>query len=456
MMKSMSSRSNVTADNIPEVHLGAKDSSDRPSGAPDIPFALNVAAAWSWRVIVILAMAAALVYLCRSVSTVIVAVLVAALLAGLLSPFVLWFRSKKVRAGIATAIVELGGILVVLGLLTLVGQQLIKGFTELSDQVVVGYQKLMSWLSDGPLQVSVDQIDHAVSSLTTTVKENSSQLMSGAAAVGSTAGEVGTGLLIMLFTLIFFLLEGEKIWLFLLKFVPRKARTAVNGAGRRGWHSLVSYARVQVLVAFVDAVGIGLAALILGVPLAFPLGVLVFLSSFIPVVGALVSGAVAVLLALVANGPINAVIMLAAVLLVQQVESHILQPLVMGKAVSLHPLAVVLAVALGSMVLGIIGALFAVPVLAVVNTVVRYLANREWETDPNIRTTPYAFDWEIQRAQKKSAGQKVKDKFSSVVKNQGNGPDDGSAGAGSPDQDAPEVQNSDDRAGRSTGSATEQ
>ena len=125
----MNSRSNVTADNIPEVHLDAKDSADRRSGAPDIPFALNVAAAWSWRVIVILAMAAALVYLCRSISTVIVAVLVAALLAGLLSPFVLWFRSKKVRAGIATAIVELGGILVVLGLLTLVGQQLIKGFT---------------------------------------------------------------------------------------------------------------------------------------------------------------------------------------------------------------------------------------------------------------------------------------------------------------------------------------
>ncbi|WP_129662276.1 AI-2E family transporter [Rothia uropygialis] len=437
----MNSSSNVTAENISEVRGAKNGGSGRPSTGPDIPYALNVAAAWSWRIIVILAMAGVVVFLSRSVSTVIISVLVAALIAGLLSPFVLWLRGKKVRAGIATAIVELGGIVLVLGLLTLVGQQLVKGFSQLSDQLVTGYHELMQWLSDGPLQLSVGEVDNAISSLTTTAKENSSQLMSGAAAVGSTAGEVGTGLLIMLFTLIFFLLEGEKIWLFMLKFFPRKARQAVNGAGRRGWHSLVSYTRVQVLVAFVDALGIGLAALILGVPLAFPLGVLVFLSSFIPVIGALVSGAVAVLLALIANGPINAVIMLAAVLLVQQVESHILQPLVMGKAVSLHPLAVVLAVALGSMVLGIIGALFAVPVLAVVNTVIRYLANREWEDDPNIRTTPYAFEWEIRRAQKKSAAQKVKERLSKS---------NGSTKAPAADTDAPDVQNADDEGSPST------
>jgi hypothetical protein len=139
-------------------------------------------------------------------------------------------------------------------------------------------------------------------------------------------------------------------------------------------------------VAFVDAVGIGVGAAIIQVPLALPLGVLVFIGSFIPVVGALVTGAIAVLLALVANGPVNALIMLAIVLFVQQLESHILQPLIMGKAVSLHPVAVILSVAAGSYLAGIPGALFAVPLLAVANTAVRYIAARTWEHDEGLMT----------------------------------------------------------------------
>ena len=188
-------------------------------------------------------------------------------------------------------------------------------------------------------------------------------------------------MILALFILIFFLLEGDRIWSFLVRLLPRKARAATDGAGRRGWTSMVSYARIQMFVAFVDAVGIGVGAAIIGVPLALPLGVLVFLGSFIPIVGALVTGAVAVLLALVANGRVNALIMLGIVLLVQQLESHILQPLVMGKAVSLHPVAVILAVAAGSYLAGIPGALFSVPILAVANSSIRYIAGRTWEHD---------------------------------------------------------------------------
>ncbi|MEV8165717.1 AI-2E family transporter [Rothia kristinae] len=378
---------------------------------PHIPFALNTAAAWSWRLLFVLIMAGVIVWLSRPVSTILVGVAVAALLAGLLTPAVRWLRKHRIGSGWATAITEIGLIVVVLGLLTLVGQQLVSGFTDLSDQVVAGYHQLMDWLADGPLHVTVDQVDQAISSVTATIKDNSSQILAGAASFGSTAGNVGEGLVICLFTLIFFLLEGERIWLFLVGLAPKSARRAVNGAGRRGWHSLVSYTRIQVFVAFVDAVGIGLAAFFLRVPLAFPLAVLVFLSSFVPIIGALLSGAVAVLLALVANGPINAVLMLAAVLLVQQIESHLLQPLVMGKAVSLHPLAVVLAVAVGTTLLGIVGAVFAVPALAVLNTVIRYLAGRQWEQDDAIRTEPFRFDWEIAKARKKSLKQKAKEKL---------------------------------------------
>ncbi len=186
--------------------------------------------------------------------------------------------------------------------------------------------------------------------------------------------------------LVFFLLEGGSIWAFLVRLLPRKARLAVDGAGRRGWTSMVSYTRIQMFVAFVDAVGIGVGAAIIGVPLALPLGVLVFIGSFIPIVGALVTGAIAVLLALVANGPVNALIMLAIVLVVQQLESHILQPLVMGRAVALHPVAVIMSVAAGSYLAGIPGALFSVPLLAVANSSIRYIAARTWEHDVVLET----------------------------------------------------------------------
>ena len=195
-------------------------------------------------------------------------------------------------------------------------------------------------------------------------------------------------MVLALFILIFFLLEGDRIWAFLVRLLPRKARAATFGAGRRGWTSMVSYARIQMFVAFVDAVGIGVGAAIIGVPLALPLSVLVFIGSFIPVVGALVTGAIAVLLALVANGPVNALIMLAIVLLVQQLESHILQPLVMGKAVALHPVAVILAVAAGSYLAGIPGALFSVPILAVANSAIRYIAARTWEHEQVLADAP--------------------------------------------------------------------
>ena len=261
----------------------------------------------------------------------------------------------------------------------LVGRQLASGFGELWSEALAGVQQVQAWLSEGPLQLTAAQIDQYIKDATAALQNNSSSILSGALTFGSTAGHFAAGLVLALFVLIFFLLEGGRIWGFLVRLLPRKARAATYGAGRSGWASMVSYARIQMFVAFVDAVGIGAGAAIIGVPLALPLGVLVFLGSFIPIVGALVTGAVAVLLALVANGPVNALIMLGIVLAVQQLESHILQPLVMGKAVALHPVAVILSVAAGSYLAGIPGALFSVPILAVANSSIRYIAGRTWE-----------------------------------------------------------------------------
>ncbi|HBH55751.1 MAG TPA: AI-2E family transporter [Kocuria sp.] len=384
---------------------GAPGVPSRPHPAEDpqdmVTAPVRIAAAWSWRVLLIVAGVGVVWWLLGHVTTVLIPVLLAALIAGPLSPAVRWLRARHFPSALAAITVELGLILVVLGLLVLSGQQIVVGFAQLSDKAVAGFQKLLGMLEDSPLKLTTDSMSQWFSELGNTLQENSNAILSGAMTFGSTAGSILTGTILMLFVLLFFLFDGENIWLFLVKLFPRRARAAVNGAGRRGWISLAQYVRIQVFVAFVDALGIGLGAFLLGVPLALPIGVLVFLASFIPIVGAVVTGAVAVLVALVAVSPGIALAMLGVVLLVQQIESNILQPLIMGKAVSLHPVAVLLAVATGSMLFGIVGALFAVPVMAFANTIVRYLAARSWEHDDQIAWEPFLYPWEIKKAAKK-------------------------------------------------------
>ena len=353
------------------------------NGAEDMPYAVRIAGSWAWRFLVIVAAVGVLVWLISQVSLLVIPVLIAALLAGLLSPAVnLLNRKMLVPRGLAVGITLIGFIALISGGLSLAGQRLTVGFSDLWVQALAGVQQIQDWLFNGPLQLTNEDLQSVLDDALVQLRNNLSNILSEAISWGSAVGQMLTGLILALFTLIFLLLDGRKVGLFLVNLLPRRARPAMDGALTRGWASLVSYVRVQVVVALIDAIGIGFGAYFLGVPLAMPLGVLVFIGSSIPIVGALVTGALAVLLALVANGWINALIMLLVVLLVQQAESNILQPLIMGKAVSLHPLAVVLAVAGGTMVAGIAGALFAVPLLAVLNTVVKYLARRGWDDDP--------------------------------------------------------------------------
>ena len=205
--------------------------------------------------------------------------------------------------------------------------------------------------------------------------------------MGTTAGHVLAGLFLTLFSTLFILIDGKGIWKWIVGLFPRRARSAVAGAGQSGWITLTTFVKVQIFVAAVDAIGIGLGAWILGLvfggfPLVIPIAIVVFLGSFIPVVGAVVTGTIAVFVALVYLGPLPALIMVGVVLLVQQVEGHVLQPLVMGTAVKVHPLAVVFAVAAGGFLAGIPGALFAVPVIATLNVIVKYIASGDWRTNP--------------------------------------------------------------------------
>ncbi|MGO3637979.1 MAG: AI-2E family transporter [Glutamicibacter arilaitensis] len=360
------------------------DSTDFQS-AEDMPYAVRMAAAWAWRFLIVVAALGVLVWALSKISLLVIPVLVSALLAGLLSPVVNAMNSRlAVPRGLAVGITLIGFFALVTAGLSLAGQRLTAGFNALWTQALAGIEQVQNWLFNGPLKLTNDDLQSVLDDTLAQLRGNATNILSEAISWTSAIGQILTGTLLAIFALIFLLLDGRKIGLFLINLLPRRARPAMDGALTRGWASLVSYVRVQMVVAMIDAIGIGLGAFFLGVPLAMPLGVLVFIGSFIPIVGALITGALAVLLALVANGWINALIMLAVVLLVQQAEANILQPLIMGKAVSLHPLAVVLAVAGGTMLAGIPGALFAVPLLAVLNAVIRYLSHRSWETDAHV------------------------------------------------------------------------
>jgi predicted PurR-regulated permease PerM len=346
--------------------------------ASSVPFAMRVAAAWSWRLLLIGGVLAVVIFLIIQLRYVIIPVLVAVLLSALLVPFSMLLRRHGWPKWLAITVAMLATILGVGGLLTLGISQIVRGSGDLAAQSVVAWEDFRAWLLEGPLHVTPEQFDDMVQQVVESVQQDSGVLVTGALSVSSSIGHFLAGILLALFATLFILIDGRHIWNWIVGIFPRRARAAIDGAGRSGWATLESFVKVQILVATIDAIGIGLGALILGVPLAVPIAILVFLGSFIPIVGAVVTGALAVFVALIYNGWVIALIMLGVVLLVQQVEGHILQPLIMGTAVKVHPLGVVVAVTAGSLLAGIPGALFAVPIAAVGNAMILYISGGTW------------------------------------------------------------------------------
>ena len=225
----------------------------------------------------------------------------------------------------------------------------------------------------GPLHLSRQQIDNAGNSAIQALQHNQEKLTSGALSTATAITEIITAALLVLFTLIFFLYGGRNIWHYVTKMFPADHRERVRTAGGSGFRALTGYVRATFLVALVDATGIGTGLAIMAVPLALPLASLVFLGAFIPLVGAVLSGFLAVIVALLAKGFVYALITLGLLVAVNQLEAHILQPLVMGRAVSIHPLAVVVAISTGGVLAGIVGALLAVPTVAFLNNAFKVL-----------------------------------------------------------------------------------
>ncbi len=356
-----------------------------------IPRGLRIATAYSWRFIVIAGAIGIAVWLVIQLKLLVIPLLVAILITALLWPAFTWMLRHRVPRWLAIVVSVLGGAIIVGALLWLVIWQTSREWSSVQARTVDAVAQFRQYLIEGPLHLTNQQIDDLLGQSWAFVQEQASLLLSGALAIGSTLGHVATGALLTFFILLCTLTDGAGIWRWVVRLFPVRARVAMDGAGRAGWATVVTYARTQLLVATIDAIGIGLGAFLLGVPLAIPIGVLVFLGAFIPFVGAVLTGTVAVFLALVYNGPWIALWMLVVVLAVQQIEGHILQPLLMGSAVKVHPLAVVLVVAGGAMIAGIPGALFAVPLAAFTNVVSVYLSRREWET--GVSASPSDLIW---------------------------------------------------------------
>ena len=372
------------------------DSDDKPRGSfldalrhrtvstditSTVPRGLRVATAFSWRFLVIAGAVGLGIWLIIQLKMLVIPLMVAILITALLWPVFSWMLRRRMPRWLAIVISVIGTIAIVAGLLWLAIWQITQQWASVRGRTVEAVAQLRDYLVHGPLQVTEAQIDSLLAGAWSILQQQAELLWTGALAIGSTVGHIATGGVLSLFILLTLLADGGGIWRWTTRLFPRTARPAVDGAARAGWRTVVNYARTQLLVATIDAIGIGLGAFLLGVPLAAPVAVLVFLGSFVPIVGAVVTGAVAVFLALVYNGWWIALWMLVVVLGVQQLEGHILQPLLMGSAVKVHPLAVVLVVAGGAMIAGIPGALLAVPLAGFVNFVAGYLSRRGWQDD---------------------------------------------------------------------------
>ncbi|WP_164704557.1 AI-2E family transporter [Blastococcus litoris] len=309
------------------------------------------------------------------------AVAVAVLLTALMLPLSRALRRAGLPAAASALLAVLALAAVLLGIGFLVGFRAASAVQDLTRPLAAGIDRIRVWAIEGPLGLDPQQVADIRNEIVTWLYQASPTPTAGARMAVYVLG----GLTLVAFLVFFLLKDGAAMWAWLLERVPDRRRDQVDGAGRSAWDTLASYVRGAVVVALIDAVGIGAGLLVLGVPLWLSLTLLTFVGAFIPLLGATVSGAVAVLVTLVTNGTTDAVIILVVVLVVQQVEGNLLQPLIMGRALHLHPAGILVAVTAGGLLLGVAGALLAVPLVAVTYRVLEYL--RLHPVDP-VRSAP--------------------------------------------------------------------
>ncbi|MBX6767807.1 MAG: AI-2E family transporter, partial [Actinomadura rubrobrunea] len=330
---------------------------------------LVLAAGWAWRLLVLAAVLYVLVRIASRLTFVVIPFVVALLLSALLHPVIARLSRWGVRPLAATWITMLLSLIVLGGVGVYVGVQANAQFPRLAAEVQQTGRQVQDWLVHGPLHLKSSQLQRYVDEGVKYLEERRGQLAGTAVEAGRLTIEVLAGFVLMLFVLFFLLKDGARIWRWLIGGLgPYRAR--VDRAGRAAWRTLSQYVHGTVVVAAIHAITMAIVLTVLGVPLVAPLAVIIFLGSFIPIVGILVSGALAVAVTLSAKGIWAALIFLGLLLVEQQIENHLLQPLVVGRWVRLHPLAIILALSVGGVLAGIPGAALAVPLVAVVYRVI--------------------------------------------------------------------------------------
>jgi putative heme transporter len=333
--------------------------------------ALRTAGDYAWRLLAIGTAGYFGIKLLSRLSEVVIPFVVSILITAALQPLAQRLRRAGVGRGAATLLTMLTAVVVFGGLLTIVIVRATQQAPELGDEINNLLPQVKHWLIHGPLRINAKTVNNLNTTISNDITKNSSTIASTALSTGRTALSLLAGLVLAIFSTIFLTYDGDRVWGFVLQGVPEPARPHLDAAARAAWSTISYYIRGTLLVAFFHGVVVEITLSILGVPLAFPLAVMVGLGAFVPLVGAIVTGTLAVAVAGLSKGLVAAIVMAGVLLLDGQIEAHVLQPFVVGRYVRIHPLAVVLSLAAAGLLWGIFGAVIAVPVVATLNSAIR-------------------------------------------------------------------------------------
>lgn len=339
-----------------------------------VTWGVRVAAAWTWRLIVIGLGIYVLAEIFGRIQLVAISFVIALFLTAILHPLerriaVVVRKPRSLSALLALLL----GLAILGGVGYFVGWQINTHSEQLGDQITQFVDETKKWLQTGPLHLKSSDLDKITKNITETIQSHQGELISGVVATVRTVVEFLTALLLILLSTFFLLRDGEQVWNWVLRLFPRRAQARLDVAGRTGWHTLGGYMRGQLLIALFHGITITILLFVLRVPLAGALGVLIFLGSFIPLVGLTVTGALCVAVTILEHGLTAGIVVAIAIVVLVQVEGHVLQPWIMSRNVEVHPLAIALAVIAGTTIAGIVGALLAVPLVAFLNSTVAAL-----------------------------------------------------------------------------------
>lgn len=322
-------------------------------------------AGYSWRILVILALGWVVLWLLVRLRIVVMPVIVALFLTSVLSPVALWLKKHGWHPLLATWAAMIAMFAVVVGLVMLIAPSVGDELGQVGKRVEEGFQQVLDYLARSPLDISEQDVDRYVQQATDALSANRDKITSGVLTGAMKAVELVTQFFLTLVLTFFFVKDGPELFGWIERQFPRRNRRHVRAAGERAWAVMAAYLRGIGITGLVDAILIGVVLLVLGVPLVLPLALLTFFGAFFPLVGAVAAGTIATLVALVTTGAGDALVVAGATLVIQQVEGDVLQPIVMGRTVNLHPVVILLALTAGGILAGIVGAFLAVPVAAI-------------------------------------------------------------------------------------------